>query len=66
MNPDHWKVYEKVTEAKNKFLTRPFSKEEIKKVVSSMELNMDPGPDHIPIEFCQVSEKVIEAKKMNS
>ena len=28
-----------------------------------MELNMDPGPDHIPIEFCQVSEKVIEAKK---
>ena len=65
MNPNCWKVSEKVTEAKNEFLTRPFSKEEIKKVVFAMELNMALGLYHIPIEFYHACWDVANADLCN-
>jgi hypothetical protein len=42
-----------VTEEENELLTKPFSMEEIKTSVISMEKNTAPGPDHILIELYQ-------------
>lgn len=42
-----------VSELENKFLYRPFSKNEIKEALWQMEKNKAVGPDKIPIEFYQ-------------
>jgi hypothetical protein len=49
-----------VTEEENEQLTKPFSMEEIKTSVISIEKNMAPGPDHILIEFYQSGWDIIE------
>ena len=42
---------EKVGDDENNVLTRPFSEEEIKSALFSMEKNKVAGPDKIPTEF---------------
>ena len=43
-------------------MVAPFTQEEIKKVVFSMEKNTAPGPDHLPIEFFQACWDVIKVE----
>lgn len=49
-----------ITAADNEFLCRPFSEEEIKNALYSMEKNKAAGPDKIPIEFYQECWNVIK------
>ncbi|CAN6252305.1 unnamed protein product [Urochloa humidicola] len=65
MDPDCWDQHEKVTDQENEVLTRPFSEEEIKHVVLSMEKNTAPGPDNIPIEFYQAGWEIIKKDLMD-
>jgi hypothetical protein len=51
LDPEYWEQHEKVNDEENEALTRPFSEEEIKKLVMTMKRNSATGPDHIPIEF---------------
>jgi hypothetical protein len=51
LDPECWAQEEKVIEEVNELLTKPFSIEELKTAVNSMEKNMAPSPDHIPVEF---------------
>jgi DNA-binding response OmpR family regulator len=51
LDPECWAQEEKVIEEVNELLTKPFSIEELKNAVNSIEKNMAPGPDHIPVEF---------------
>lgn len=44
---------EKLTGENNEKLTKPFSIEEIKNALFSMDTNRAPAPDNIPIEFYQ-------------
>jgi mannosylglycoprotein endo-beta-mannosidase len=53
MNPDCWEPHEKISAEENELLSSPFSMDELKKVVFSMEKNTPPGPDHIHVEFYQ-------------
>jgi hypothetical protein len=41
----------KVTEEENEALTKPFSLEELRVSIFTMETNTPPGPDHMLIEF---------------
>lgn len=43
-----------VTQVENEKLTQPFSEDEVKAVVFSMEHNKAPGPDGFPAEFYQI------------
>lgn len=43
-----------VTQVENEKLTQPFSEDEVKAVVFSMEHNKAPGPDGFPVEFYQI------------
>lgn len=60
LNPNCWDGNEKVDSFENEQLVRPFTEEEIKKVVMSLEKNTAPGPDHIPAEFFQVCWNIIK------
>jgi hypothetical protein len=60
LDPDCWKHEEKVTEEENEALTKPFSLEELRVAIFTMETNTAPGPDHIPVEFYQKSWKSIK------
>jgi hypothetical protein len=60
LDSDCWTQEERVTEEENEHLTKPFSMEELKKAVNSMERNMAPGPDHIPVEFYQSGWEIIK------
>jgi hypothetical protein len=60
LDPDCWKHEEKVTEEENEALTKPFSLEELRVAIFTMETNTAPGPDHIPVEFYQKSRKSIK------
>jgi hypothetical protein len=51
LDPDYWSQEEKVTEEENEALTKPFSLEELRVSIFTMETNTAPGPDHMPIEF---------------
>ena len=51
-----------VSQEENYNLVAPFTQEEIKKVVFSMEKNTAPGPDHLPIEFFQACCDVIKVE----
>jgi hypothetical protein len=55
LDPDCWKHEEKVIEEENEALTKPFSLEELRVAISTMEINTAPGPDHIHVEFYQKS-----------
>lgn len=57
-----WGVNDTVTAEDNQVLTKPFTVEEIKRALFSMDTNRAPGPDNIPIEFyqhCGISLKMI-------
>jgi uncharacterized protein (DUF2249 family) len=60
LDSDCWAQEERVTEEDNEQLTKPFSIEELKKAVNSMERNTAPGPDHIPVEFYQSGWEIIK------
>jgi hypothetical protein len=51
-----------VSQEENHNLVAPFTQEEIKKVVFSMDKNTAPGPDHLPIEFFQPCWGVINVE----
>lgn len=62
LDPSCWEQEEKITQ-ENEILSRPFSIEEIKKVVffyGELVTNTALVPDHIPIEFYQTSWEVIK------
>ena len=48
-----WSNEEKINNDENIALSRPFTAEEVKSAIFSMETNIAPGPDHFPIEFYQ-------------
>jgi hypothetical protein len=50
---DLWQDQEKVFDLENEELIEPFTKEEIKSALFSMEKNKAAGPDGLPIEFYQ-------------
>lgn len=51
LDPDTWGDDEKLTAEENDFLTRPFSEEEVKKALFSMDSNRAPAPDNIRAKF---------------
>ena len=65
LSTDTWDEQEKVTKEENDSLCRPFTLDEIKKVIFSMEKNTAPGPDHIPIEFYQTCWDIIKEDIMD-
>ena len=56
-----WKEGEKVSSADNDFLCRPFSENEIKDALFSMERNKAAGPDNIPTEFFQSCWSIVKS-----
>jgi hypothetical protein len=64
LDPDCWGTEEKVNEEENIYLTRPFSEEEIGRVVKTMKKNTAPGPDHMPVEFYQACWAIIKGDLM--
>ena len=46
-------------------LTRPFSEEEVKIALFSMNSNRAPGPDNIPAEFYQHCWEIVKKDIMN-
>lgn len=54
LSPETWADHEMLNDEDNAFLTKPFSEEEIKEVLFSMDSNRAPGLDHFPAEFYQV------------
>lgn len=65
LDPDCWHQNEKVTQIENEKLTEPFTEEEVKNVVLTMDKNTAPGPHHIPIEFYQSCWEIIKADIMD-
>jgi hypothetical protein len=64
LDPDCWDQNEKITEEENIQLIKPFSEDEIRKVIKSMKRNTAPGPDHMPVEFYQSCWETIKADFM--
>jgi hypothetical protein len=60
LDPDCWAPNEKITEAENSQLIKPFSEDEIKKVIKTMKKNTAPWPDHMLVEFYQVCWEIIK------
>jgi mannosylglycoprotein endo-beta-mannosidase len=60
LDPYCWEQNEKITEEENIQLIKPFTKQEIKKVVETMKGNTTPGPDHMPVELYQSCWEIIK------
>ena len=60
LDPDLWSPEEKLNEEDNLDLTKPFTIEEAKNALFSMEPNKAPGPDNIPVEFYQHCWEVVK------
>jgi hypothetical protein len=60
-----WNDNETLSENDNTYLTRPFTIEEVKNTLSSMESNRAPGPDDIPTEFYQHCWELVKNDVMN-
>jgi hypothetical protein len=65
LSPNLWTDEETLNAADNADLTRPFTTEEIKKALFSMETNRAPGPDDISSEFYQHFWEVVKDDIMN-
>jgi hypothetical protein len=65
LDPECWKQNEKINEEENIQLVKPFTNEEIKKVVKTMKKNTAPGPDHMPVEFYQSCWEIIREDIMD-
>ena len=63
--PNLWSRDEVLSEEDNIDLTRPFSVEEVKTALFSMNTNRAPGPDNIPTEFYQHCWEVVQNDIMN-
>lgn len=53
IDTDLWDDSQKMSAVDNANLTRPFTEDEVKHALFSMDRNRAPGPDNIPIEFFQ-------------
>jgi hypothetical protein len=60
IDPNVWVEVEKVTDFDNSLLCSPFSENEIKYALFSMERNKAAGPDKIPIEFYQTCWEIVK------
>ena len=60
-----WSQDEVLCEDDNIDLTRPFSVDEVKNALFSMDTNRAPGPDNIPTEFYQHCWEVVQHDIMN-
>ena len=60
LDPNLWSLEEKISEEDNIELSRPFTIEEVKYALFSMETNKAPGPDNIPVEFYQHCWEVVK------
>ena len=61
LDPALWQEEEKVNMEENDMLPQPFSEEEIRFALFSMEKNKAAGPDKIPIEFYQSCWDIIKS-----
>ena len=64
LSPSLWDPTEVLDEADNADLTRPFSVDEVKHALFSMDTNRAPGPDNIPTEFYQHCSEVVKSDIM--
>jgi SAM-dependent methyltransferase len=64
-NHDMWKPHEKLNDADNEILRKPFSMEDVKDALFSMKKNKALGPDNIPIEFYQHCWDIVKGDIMN-
>ena len=64
LDPEIWGDNERLDEADNLILTRPFSEEEVKIALFSMNSNRAPGPDNIPAEFYQHCWEIVKNEVM--
>jgi hypothetical protein len=55
ISPSIWSNVEKLNTDDNDNLTRPFTEEEVKNTLFSMDTNRAPGMDEIPIVFYQLT-----------
>jgi mannosylglycoprotein endo-beta-mannosidase len=62
---DLWTPDEKLNDEDNIDLSWPFSVDEIKTALFSMEVNRAPGPDNIPIEFFQHCWHIVQFDILN-
>jgi hypothetical protein len=60
LDPSLWDDGEKVSDAENSDLTRPFTEQEIKSALDQMEENKAAGPDSMPTEFYQYTWGIIK------
>jgi len=60
-----WGDYNRLNELDNTLLTRPFTEEEVKKVVFSMHPDSAPGPDGFSIAFYRGCWEIIKQDLMN-
>jgi hypothetical protein len=65
LDPNIWSEDECVSGMDNYELTKPFSKEDIKKALYQMEKNKAAWPDGLPIEFYQVYWNVVKKDIMD-
>lgn len=65
LSPTLWTEDETLNSIDNADLSRPFTVEEIKKALFSMETNRAPGPDGIPSEFYQHCWEIVKDNIMN-
>jgi hypothetical protein len=60
LDPNCWGPEEKVTQEENEKLVSPFTMEELRVAVFSLEKNTAPGPDHMPVEFYQSGWEIVK------
>ena len=61
-----WGDNERLDEPDNLILTRPFSEEEVKIALFSMNSNRAPGPDNIPAEFYHHCWEIVKKRYYGS
>jgi hypothetical protein len=60
ISPNLWNIDEKLNDQDNDDLTRPFTVEEVKSALFSLNTNRAPVPDDIPVEFYQSCWKIVK------
>jgi hypothetical protein len=60
-----WRLQGRKTQADNEELTKPFTEEEVKKVVFEMRENSAPGPDGFSVSFYKSSWGTVKGELMN-
>ena len=60
IDSDMWEAHENLSAQDNEDLCRPFTMEEVKEALFSMDINRAPGPDQIPVEFYQFCWEIVK------